>query len=292
MPELIELNAPAVDAGFRPRRVLCSEIARAKPSLKALGIGFSVSYARTRIKRGKPRKPPYFASCYNVGDLGDINIVAFYHPLIADWELMERDEKYYRLRIRSAIREEMIHSVQVMTVKDRYERSPDLQRRFCSAEDYYQNLLGRIIEELADSTEGQAAVLTAAQLYYEDWSITSMEKLRQTDKNLHGRDGYLVSELIRQIVQIRIGELTSEEAKGRAWDRNRIFNVAKFGTTENLLKSMAETLRQAVPRLVKLSPTLAEALFEIESIIEKIRRISLAEATEDEAFEIFLPGPI
>ena len=291
MPELIELNAPAVDADFRPRRVLCSEIARAKPSLKALGIGFSVSYARTRIKRGKPRKPPYFASCYNVGDLGDINIVAFYHPLIADWELMERDEKYYRLRIRSAIREEMIHSVQVMTVKDRYERSPDLQRRFCSAEVYYQNLLGRIIEELADSVEGQAAVLTAAQLYYEDWSITSMEKLRQTDKNLHGRDGYLVSELIRQIVQIRIGELTSEEAKGRAWDRNRIFNVAKFGTTENLLKSMAGTLRQAVPRLVKLSPTLAEALFEIESIIEKIRQISFAEASEGEAFEIFLPGP-
>jgi hypothetical protein len=291
MPELIELNAPAVDADFRPRRVLCSEIARAKPSLKALGIGFSVSYAWTRIKRGKPRKPPYFASCYNVGDLGDINIVAFYHPLIADWELMERDEKYYRLRIGSAIREEMIHSVQVMTVKDRYERSPDLQRRFCSAEVYYQNLLGRIIEELADSVEGQAAVLTAAQLYYEDWSITSMEKLRQTDKNLHGRDGYLVSELIRQIVQIRIGELTSEEAKGRAWDRNRIFNVAKFGTTENLLKSMAGTLRQAVPRLVKLSPTLAEALFEIESIIEKIRQISFAEASEGEAFEIFLPGP-
>jgi hypothetical protein len=291
MPELIELNAPAVDADFRPRRVLCSEIARAKPSLKALGIGFSVSYARTRIKRGKPRKPPYFASCYNVGDLGDINIVAFYHPLIADWELMERDEKYYRLRIRSAIREEMIHSVQVMTVKDRYERSPDLQRRFCSAEVYYQNLLGRIIEELADSVEGRAAVLTAAQLYYEDWSVTSMERLRQTDKNLHGRDGYLVSELIRQIVQIRIGELTSEEAKGRAWDRNRIFNVAKFGTTENLLKSMAGTLRQAVPRLVKLSPTLAEALFEIESIIEKIRQISFAEASEGEAFEIFLPDP-
>jgi hypothetical protein len=42
---------------------------------------------------------------------------------------------------------------------------------------------------------------------------------------------------------------------------------------------------------VKLSPTLAEALFEIESIIEKIRQISFAEASEGEAFEIFLPGP-
>src|SRR5690349_2697125 len=88
MPELIEVCLPPVNADLAPRTVLCCEIARAKPSLKALGIGFSVSYARKRMKRGKPRKPPYFASCYNVGDLGDINIVAFYHPLIADWDLM------------------------------------------------------------------------------------------------------------------------------------------------------------------------------------------------------------
>ena len=101
-----------------------------------------------------------------------------------------------------------------------------------------------------------------------------MEKLRQTDEKLHGRDGYLASELIRQIVQIRIGELTSEEAKGRAWDRHRIFNVAQFGTTENLLRFMAGTLRQAVPKLVKLSPTLAEALIEIEDAIKKIHQIS------------------
>jgi hypothetical protein len=276
MPELIEFNALPANTDSAPRKVLCCEIARAKPSLRALGIGFSVSYAQKIIKRGKPRKPPYFACCYNVGDLGDINTVAFYHPLIADWELMEKDEERYQLRIRSAIREEMIHSVQVMTVKDRYERSSNLLNQFETAESYYQNLLGRIIEELADSGEGQAAVLTAAQLYYEDWNITSMEKLRQIDKRLHGRDGYLVSELIRQIVQIRIGELTSEEAKGKAWDKNRIFNITKFGTTENLLKFMAGTLRQAVPRLVKLSPTLAEALLEIEGTIKKIHQISAA----------------
>jgi hypothetical protein len=276
MPELVELNALHANADLAPRKVLCCEIARAKPSLRALGIGFSVSYAQQRIKRGRPRKPPYFASCYNVGDLGNINIVAFYHPLIADWEWMDKDEEPYRLRLRSAIREEMIHSVQVITVKDRYERSSDLQNQFETAESYYQSLLSRIIEELADSTEGQAAVLTAAQLYYEDWNITSMEKLRQIDKRLYGRDGYLVSELIRQIVQIRIGELTSEEAKGKAWDKNRIFNITKFGTTENLLKFMAGTLRQAVPRLVKLSPTLAEALLEIEGTIRKIHQISMA----------------
>jgi len=274
MPELIELHTLPANANSAPRKILCREIARAKPSLRALDIGFAVSYAKRKIKHRNRRKCPYFASCYNVGDLGNINIIAFYHPLIADWDLMDKDDERYRLRIRSAIREEMIHSVQVMTVRDRYQRSSDLQNRFQTAESYYQNLLGRIIEELADSADGQAAVLTAAQLYYEDWTITSMDKLRQTDKKLHGRDGYLVSELIRQIVQIRIGELTSEEAKGRAWDKHRIFNVARFGTTENLLRFMAGTLRQAVPRLVKLSPTLAEALLEIEEVIQKIHQIS------------------
>src|SRR5208283_6227509 len=118
------------------------------------------------------------------------------------WDLMEKDAEAYRMRIRSAIREEMIHSIQVITVKSRYDRSIDLTRQFKTAESYYEHLLGKIIDELATSREGQEVVCTAAQLYYEDWSITSMQKLRETDKKLHGRDGYLVSELIRQLVQI------------------------------------------------------------------------------------------
>jgi hypothetical protein len=129
--------------------------------------------------------------------------VAFFNPLIADWDLMEKKSDEYRQRVRS---------------------------------DYYLN-----------------------------------GELRAMDKKLHGMDGYLVSELIRQLVQIRIGELTSEEAKGTAWDKNRIFYVGRFGTTENLLKAMAGTLRQAVPKLVNLSPTLAEALTEIERTIQKIQ---------------------
>jgi hypothetical protein len=273
MPDLIELQQPSVAADFAPKKILSSEITRAKPSLKALGIGFSVSQAKTRIRGGKPKKPPYFACCYNVGDLGDVNIVAFHHPLIADWELMEKDADAYRMRIRSAIREEMIHSIQVITVKSRYDGSLALTGQFRTAESYYGHLLGKIIEELATSREGQELVCTAAQLYYEDWSITSMQKLKEIDKRLHGRDGYLVSELIRQVVQIRFGELTSEEAKGKAWDRRRLFNTSKFGTTENLLRFMAGTLRQAVPKLISLSPTLAEALIEIERTIQKIQTI-------------------
>jgi hypothetical protein len=273
MPDLIELHQPIATADFAPKSILSSEIARAKPSLRALRIGFSISYAKKRIRAGKPKKPPYFACCYNVGDLGDVNVVAFYHPLIGDWDLMEKDAGGYRMRIRSAIREEMIHSIQVITVKNRYENSVELTEKFKTAERYYEHLLGKIIDELATTRDGQEVVCTAAQLYYEDWSITSMQKLRETDKKLHGRDGYLVSELIRQLVQIRFGELTSEEAKGKAWDKKRLFNTAKYGTTENLLRFMAGTLREAVPKLIQLSPTLAEALVEIERTIQKISLI-------------------
>jgi hypothetical protein len=273
MPDLIELHRSIANADFLPKKILSGEISRAKPSLKALGIGFSVSHAKMRIKAGKPKRPPYVACCYNVGDLGDVNIVVFYYPLVADWELMERDAEAYRMRVRSAIREEMIHSIQVITVKSRYDKSSELTCRFKTAERYYEHLLGKIIDELATTTEGREVVCTAAQLYYEDWSINSMQKLREIDKRLHGRDGYLVSELIRQVVQIRFGELTSEEAKGKAWDRRRLFNISKFGTTENLLRFMAGTLRQAVPKLIELSPTLAEALIEIERTIQKIQLI-------------------
>jgi hypothetical protein len=247
------------------------ELRRSKPSLDALGIAFSVSRVKARLRDGKPRRLPYFACCYNVENLGNVNIIAFYHPLIADWGLLKGETNTYRRRIRSAIREEMIHAVQVITVKKRYDQSPDLLARFENAEDYYESLLGRIIEELATSEEGYRLVITAAKLYYEDWTINSMEKLRSADQEYHGRDGYLVSELIRQLVQIRFGEPTSEEAKGNAWDKNRIFYVGNSGTTENLLRSMAETLRRTVPKLPHLSPTLVETLIEIGETIQAIQ---------------------
>jgi hypothetical protein len=102
-----------------------------------------------------------------------------------------------------------------------------------------------------------------------------MEDLRQVDRNRHGRDGYMVSELIRQLIQIRFGEPLSEEAKGKAWDKNRVFSLDQFGTTENLLNSMAGTLRMAVPKLVNLSPTLAEALEEIVGMIRSMHQITV-----------------
>jgi 6-phosphofructokinase 1 len=44
-------------------------------------------------------------------------------------------------------------------------------------------------------------------------------------------------------------------------------------TTENLLRFMAGTLRQGVSKLISLSPTLTEALLEIEGTIQKIHQI-------------------
>src|ERR1700728_1794093 len=106
MPDLIESHQPFATPDVDAKKILSSEIIRAKPSLKALGIGFSVSYAKKRMKAGKPKKLPYFACRYNVGNLGNVNIVVFHYALIADWEPMERDAEAYRTRIR----EEMIHS--------------------------------------------------------------------------------------------------------------------------------------------------------------------------------------
>jgi hypothetical protein len=259
---------------LRPREILFQEIRGFKSSLEPLDVGLSVSRAKVRLKGDEPRKPPYFACCYDIGTLRTVNIVAFLYPLLADWEVMERRAEDYRSRIQSAFREEMIHAVQVIAVRSRYGNLPE--ERFPDAETYYEYLLGKIIEELATNREGQDAVLTAARLYYEDWTITNMEDLRKVDRDFHGRDGYMVTELIRQLIQIRFGELLSEEAKGKAWDKNRVFSTAEFGTTGNLLKSMAGTLRAAVPKLVRLSPTLAEALEEIETMIRHLHRMDTA----------------
>jgi hypothetical protein len=257
-----------------PTQILFEEFRRLKPSLDALNIGFSVSRAKGSSRHGRQRKPPYFACCYDVGSLAHVNVIAFYYPLIGDWDLMEGDPDRYRQRVQSAVREEMIHAIQVLTVKKRYERSSALSSRFLDAETYYDHVLGRIIAELARYKVGEKAILTAAKLYYEDWTINSIEKLKQADRKYHGRDGYLVCELIRQVTQIRFGELMSEEAKGKAWDKHRIFFVGEYGTTENLMMAMAATLRQSVPHLIDLSPTLTEALTEIEATIQTIGGIT------------------
>ena len=95
-------------ASCSPKHILLEEFRCLEPSFHALNIGFSVSRAKGGRKRDRQRKPPYFACCYDVGSLAHVNVVAFYYPLIADWELMEADPDRYRQRVQSAVREEMI----------------------------------------------------------------------------------------------------------------------------------------------------------------------------------------
>jgi hypothetical protein len=107
MPVLLGLSELRRNSEADPKDILFDEIRRSKPSLSALGIGFSVSRLTVRMRGGRPKKPPYFACCYNVGNLGNVNIVAFFYPLIADWDLMQKKSDEYRQRVRSAIREEI-----------------------------------------------------------------------------------------------------------------------------------------------------------------------------------------
>jgi hypothetical protein len=266
----INLANPVSDDASTAKTILGEELDRFEVAFNELGIGFSVSQARREWWHGTARKPPYLSCRYDAGDMSNVNVVTFYYSLLGDWEFLHEDSEAYRRRIRSAMREELIHAVQIIKVKEKYEQSFWARCRYKTAETFYEHLLDRIVDELSFTNEGQSAVLTAAQLYYEDWTITSMDRLKETDKALYGRDGYFVIELIRQLVQIQFGELTSEEAKGEAWDRHRVFNVEKFGTSGTLLRSMSTALRHAVPRMIQLSPALAEVLNEVEGAIRKI----------------------
>src|ERR1700747_1192276 len=95
-------------------RILFEEIDQARSSLSALGIGFSVSNVELQWKTGRWKRPPYLCCYYNTGDLGNVHIKAFSVPLLGDWELMEQDASRYQQRIQSAIREEIIHALQII----------------------------------------------------------------------------------------------------------------------------------------------------------------------------------
>jgi len=154
-------TSPTLDTHLQaiPGTILYEEISRVMSSLDTLGIQFSVSYITNRLRDGKPRKPPYLSCRYNVGDLEGVNIVAFYHLLISDWELMERRATWYRVRIRSVIRKEVIHAIQLKTVKARYDQSIEIQNNHLTAEAYYESLLDKIVQELIVTSDGVPSFL-------------------------------------------------------------------------------------------------------------------------------------
>jgi hypothetical protein len=112
-----EYSDPPSVGQITPGRILFEELERARASLLALGIGFSVSPVELPQKSARTQKTPYLCCRYNAGDLGNVNIIAYQHPLLGDWEIMEQDAQRYKQRLRSAIREEMIHALQIITVR-------------------------------------------------------------------------------------------------------------------------------------------------------------------------------
>ena len=165
-----------------PEKILFEELNRAQASLRALGIGFSVSHAELRQRGGKLQKPPYLCCRFNAGDLGNVNVVAY-------WELMERDAFRFQQRIRAAIGEEMIHALQIVAVRRKYYQRNWPSASYHNAESFYEHLLGAIIDELATTTEGKQAVLIAAQLYYRTgasppWSGSRKDALCEIEDTL------------------------------------------------------------------------------------------------------------
>ena len=77
------------------------------------------------------------------------------------------------------VREEMIHAVQVIAARNRFDHTPELPDRFADTEAYYESLLGRIIDELAVTKKATRSNYRG-EVHYEDWTINNMEDLRES----------------------------------------------------------------------------------------------------------------
>jgi hypothetical protein len=178
------LDEASVDRSA-PRRILFEEYERARSSLLTLGIGFSISHTERQWKGGRPKKPPYLCCRYNAGDLGNVNITAFCHPLLGDWELMERDVQRYQQRIHSAIREEIIHAIQIITAKKKYDQGEWRKRRFQTAEIFLRAFARSDHRRTRDENRRKASGFDCCSTL-----------LRGLDHQLHGtaqRDGQKVA---------------------------------------------------------------------------------------------------
>ena len=104
-------------------------------------------------------------------------------------------------------------------------------------------------------------MIAAGKLYYANPNITTVEQLRANDLQEHKRVGYITVELIRQILQIRLGEVTSEEGRRKTWDKANLFAV------EASLEELANTIREHAPNPSKVSNLLASIIATVEELI-------------------------
>lgn len=237
-------------------KVLDQALLEAKKSLYPFGIPIRVN--TNQPVSGEFR--PYLSTFYNAGSLEDINVIAYTPELHTDSQHLTEEE--YKIRLITGFKEEIIHCIQLVSAKLRFSRlNANQKAMWGTACAYYNRLQQELFNELAATEHGSKLLIAAGKLYYANPLINTIEQLRANDISEHSRVGYITVELIRQIVQIRLGEVTSEEGRKKTWDKNNLFAVGAS------LEELAATIKEYAPNPSKVSNLLAEIIGTVEELL-------------------------
>jgi hypothetical protein len=220
------------------------------------------------LRRDDSRKPnnPYLATTYNADDLECIGVTAYEKELLKDKDHLNPQE--FKQRVRSGLKEEVIHALQILSTKERFKKLPQsTQEKEKTPGDFYRKVQKELFEELSSTKEGRNLLIASGKLYYANPKISSIEDLKNADITHHKREGYITVELTRQIIQIRLGEVTSEESLKKAWDKAKSFG---YGAHKKQLEALAQTIRKHASEPSKISPLMGEIVKDIENLTKII----------------------
>jgi hypothetical protein len=83
---------------------------------------------------------------------------------------------------------------------------------------------------------------------------------------------YTTVELMRQIIQVRLGEITSEEARGAAWDQHGYWRMDEH---KSQISEMYHILKTAAPSPEHISPLLAEIVHDTHSLLASLQPLKI-----------------
>lgn len=236
--------------------ILTTEFREARHTL--LQFGIECKKVTSPAIHGETR--PYFATLFNSRDLDGIEVLCYETEVLEDRKDLKPTD--FKTRVRAGFREEIIHALQILSTKERFNRLANPEKtQERSAGDYYKKIQRDLFNELASTPEGQSLLVDSGRLYYADPTIQTVEDLREYDITYHRREGYITVELTRQLVEIRLGVQTSEENRGKSWDKGDRFKEHAFS-----LESLAQTIKTHAPNPRALSPLMGEVIEEIETL--------------------------
>jgi hypothetical protein len=157
----------------------------------------------------------------------------------------------------AAVQEELIHAAFFRAV---YEQAGQSGLPF---EQLQAAQMAAIFAELDASPTGQQAFLNAANLYDRTnaRSRGAYRSYPEARAAYQGREGYLITELARQLIQLRTQADTTESAFRKA-----------VGLVQKWLKAALAQLRKVAADPAAASPTLAQAIQETEAILNNQAR--------------------